>query len=87
MYLNNELIIYLFVLLTTFFLFYYLVTKIGFTDQLFKIFLLIYSIYLLFPEIFILHYFVFSNIIEFIKSGDLLSIGCIRDKNDKIICM
>ncbi len=79
---SNELIIYIATLVLTFCLIYIPIRKYGLTSTLFKnvffIIVIIYCLIQLIPEIqsiFLIPYFVYSNIFDYIKTGKLLPIG------------
>lgn len=91
---TSEVFTYIFVLTCTFYLFYTLIKKYGIglilLKNIFYASIIIYVLTLMFPEIkfiFVIPYFVYYNIFNFIKTGDILPFGCIKDSNGSIICM
>lgn len=91
---NSEIIVYITTLICTFCLFYIPIKKYGLTCDLLTnilyIIVIIYCLTKLVPEIkmlFILPYFMYSNIFDYIKTGKLLPLGCIRQNDGSVICM
>jgi len=91
---NSEIIVYIITLICTFFLIYIPIKKYGLSSDLFikcfYVLIIFYCLIQLIPEIkfiFFLPYSVYSNIFEYIKTGQLLPIGCFRQSDGTVLCL